>query len=141
VKSGNYLNSVLALAEARRKGAYEALMCDAVGRIAEGSSSNLFLVRQGRLATPALSVGLLEGITRRHVIALARGLGLAVDELGLWPADLQGADEAFLTSSVRGVMPVVRVDGRPIGAGAPGPVTRRIMAAYDAETAGTSVHA
>jgi len=135
VKSGNYLNSVLAIAEARRKHAYEAIMCDAVGRIAEGSTSNLFLVRGGRLATPALSVGLLEGITRRHVIGLARGLGLAVDELGLWPVDLHDADEAMITSSVRGILPVVRADGRPIGSGAPGPITRRLMAAYDRETA------
>jgi branched-chain amino acid aminotransferase len=72
VKSGNYLNSVVGVAEARRHGAYEALMCDGVGRLAEGSSSNLFVVRGRRLATPPLSVGLLEGITRRHVIARAR---------------------------------------------------------------------
>ena len=141
VKSGNYLNSVLAVAEARRAGAYEALMCDAVGRIAEGASSNLFVVRGARLATPPLSVGLLEGITRRHTIRLARSLGLPVDEVGLWPQDLLGAGEAFITSSVRGLMPIVRVmdsqdgspDGTPqnlpIGAGLPGPITQRLMAA------------
>jgi branched-chain amino acid aminotransferase len=143
VKSGNYLSSVMAVAEARRRGAYEALMCDSVGRLAEGASSNLFLVRPGangaRLATPPLSVGLLEGITRRHVIDLARSAGLGVDELALWPADLQRAEEAFLTSSVRGVMPIVRVDGPDgsalIGDGRPGPVTRRIAAAYLAAAA------
>lgn len=134
VKSGNYLNSVLALAEARRKHAYEAIMCDTVGRLAEGSTSNLFLVRGGRVATPSLSVGLLEGITRRHVMRIARGLGISVDEIGLWPVDLHAAGEAFLTSSVRGLLPVTRADGLSIADGKPGPITRRIMAAYDEET-------
>lgn len=135
VKSGNYLNSVLALAEARQRGAYEALMCDGVGRIAEGASSNLFVAAGGRIVTPPLSVGLLEGITRRHVIRLARAAGIPVDEGGLWPTDLQRADEAFITSSVRGVMPIVRIDDRPVGDGRPGPITRRVMAAYEEEAA------
>ncbi len=135
VKSGNYLNSVVGVAEARRHRAYEALLCDGVGRLAEGSSSNLFLVRGGRLATPPLSVGLLEGITRRHVIALARRLGLAVDELALWPVDLEHAEEAFLTSSVRGVMPIVRLstlqrEEKTIGLGRPGEITKRVGEAY-----------
>jgi branched-chain amino acid aminotransferase len=136
VKSGNYLVSVLAVAEARRRGAYEAILTDAVGRLTEGSSSNFFVVRGGRAATPPVSAGLLEGITRRKLIALARGAGISVDELPLWPLDLCRADEALLTSSVRGVMPVVRVDGQPIGDGRPGPITRRLMALYDRLTAG-----
>ena len=144
VKSGNYLNSVLAVAEARRAGAYEALMCDAVGRIAEGASSNLFVVRGGRVATPPLSVVLLEGITRRHVMALGRALGLPVDEVSLWPQDLFGADEAFITSSVRGIMPIVRADDHPIGhpigqgggAGVGGPITRRLLDAWRVHTEG-----
>ena len=131
VKSGNYLNNILALAEARRSGAYEAIMCDAGGRIAEGSTSNLFVVRGGRLATPALEVGLLAGITRQTVLGLAAGAGLAVDEGELVPDDVRGADEAFLTSSVRGVMPVGTVDDRPLGRAVPGPVTARIMELYD----------
>ena len=135
VKSGNYLTSVVGVAEARRRGAYEAIMCDGVGRIAEGTSSNLFVVRGGRVQTPPLAVGILEGITRRHVIAIARGMGLYVDEVQLWPVDLDGADEAFITSSVRGIMPVVRADGRSIGAGHPGPITTRIRALYEAEAA------
>jgi len=130
VKSGNYLSSVLAVAEARRAGAYEAVMCDGVGRIAEGSSSNLFVVRGGRVGTPPLSVGLLEGITRRHVLELARANGISVEEVPLWPVDLRGADEAFLTSSVRGVMPIRSVDGHTVGRECPGPVTRRLSAAY-----------
>ncbi len=131
VKSGNYLNNILALAEARQAGAYEAIMCDSRGRIAEGSTSNLFIVRGGRLATPHLEVGLLAGITRQTVMQLAAGAGLPVDEAELVPDDVRGADEAFLTSSVRGVMPVGTVDGRPLGSGVPGPVTARILELYD----------
>ncbi len=130
VKSGNYLGSVLAVAEARRRGAYEAILGDAVGRITEGSSSNIFLVRGGRITTPPLSSGLLEGITRRTVIHLARKNSIAVDEQPLWPADLARADEAFLTSSVRGIVPIVRVDGIQIAGGRPGEVTRRVMSLY-----------
>jgi branched-chain amino acid aminotransferase len=136
VKSGNYLVSVLAVAEARRRGAYEAILCDAVGRITEGGSSNFFVVRGGRCATPPLSVGLLEGITRRTVIELCRAAELPVDEVPLWPVDLRRAGEAFITSSVRGIVPVVTVDGQPIGSGKPGPITRRVMALYDQRTRG-----
>ena len=136
VKSGNYLVSVLAIAEARRRGAYEAILCDGVGRITEGGSSNFFVVRGGRLSTAPLSVGLLEGITRMTVIELCRDNGIPVDELPLWPVDLKRADEAMLTSSVRGVLPIVRVDGQPIGGGKPGPVTCRVMALYDQKTRG-----
>jgi branched-chain amino acid aminotransferase len=131
VKSGNYLVSVLAVAEARRRDAFEAILTDAVGRITEGSSSNFFVVRGGRIATPPISVGLLEGITRAKVTELARGAGLAVDEQPLWPTDLRGGDEAFLTSSVRGIVPITRVDGQPIGDGRPGPITRRVAALYE----------
>jgi branched-chain amino acid aminotransferase len=137
VKSGNYLVSVLAVDDARRRGAYEGILCDQVGRITEGSSSNFFVVRGGRIATPPLSAGLLEGITRRHVMRLARGAGIAVDEAPLWPVDLQTADEAFLTSSVRGLVPIARVDGRALGDGKPGPITRRMSALYDELTGGS----
>jgi branched-chain amino acid aminotransferase len=136
VKSGNYLISVLAVAEARRRNAFEAILCDGVGRITEGGSSNFFVGRGGRITTPPVSSGLLEGITRRTVIDLCRAAGIAVDESPLWPTDLKGADEAFLTSSVRGVVPIVRVDGQPIGAGQPGSLTRKVMSLYDRQTKG-----
>ncbi len=133
VKSGNYLPSVLAVALAHKQGAYEAILCDGVGRITEGSSSNFFVVRGRRVCTPGLSVGLLEGITRRAVIELLRADGTAVVEAPLWPIDLRSADEAFLTSSVRGVLPIVRVDGHAIGDGRPGSITRRVLDLYDRE--------
>jgi branched-chain amino acid aminotransferase len=132
VKSGNYLGSVMAVAEARKRGAYEAILCDNVGRITEGSSSNFFIVRGGRVSTPPLSVGLLEGITRRNVMRLLDQEGIKWAEQALWPIDLHRADEAFLTSSVRGLVPIARADGEPVGEGKPGPVTRRVMQAYDA---------
>jgi branched-chain amino acid aminotransferase len=132
VKSGNYLGSVMAVAEARKRGAYEAILCDNVGRITEGSSSNFFIVRGGWVSTPPLSVGLLEGITRRKVMELLDGEKIRWSEQALWPIDLHRAEEAFLTSSVRGVVPVSRVDGEPVGDGKPGPITRRVMQAYDA---------
>jgi branched-chain amino acid aminotransferase len=131
VKSGNYLGSVMAVAEARKRGAYEAILCDNVGRITEGSSSNFFIVRGGFVSTPPLSVGLLEGITRRKVMQILAAEKIRLAEQALWPIDLHSADEAFLTSSVRGVVPVSRADGEPIGSGKPGPITGRVMQAYD----------
>lgn len=133
-KTGNYLNNVMALKEARDRGAYEALMLDHSGRIAEGSSSNVFAVCGGRVCTPPLDVGILEGVTRRVVLECAREEGLAVDETELGPADLRGAEEAFLTSTVREIVPITTVDDAPVGAGAVGPVTRRIQAAFRRRT-------
>lgn len=132
VKSGNYLNNVLALAEAKRSGAYEALMCDHKGHLAEGSTSNFFFVRDGAVLTPALDVGILEGITRGRVMTIAREAGYPVTEAVLSPDELPSFDEIFLTSSVRGLVPVVRVDDQPVRDGKPGPITRRIQARYQA---------
>ena len=132
VKSGNYLNNVLALGEARRRfGAYEAILCAADGSIAEGASSNVFLVAGGRVATPPPEVGILDGITRAKVIDLCGEAGIPLDQRRISPAELRAADEAFITSATRAVLPVTRVDGQPVGAGSPGPITRRLMALYD----------
>ena len=131
VKSGNYLNNIMALAEAKRAGAYEAIMCNPDGRVAEGSTSNLFVVRGGRVTTPPLATGILSGITRMRLIDLARAAGVTVEEGELRPDDVRGADEVFITSSIRGVMPVHQVDDGAIGDGAPGPVTRRLMELYE----------
>lgn len=133
VKSGNYLNSVLAIAEARQRNpsASEAILCAANGGIAEGATSNVFLVADGILHTPGLEVGILDGVTRAKVLDLARGAGLTVREPGfVAPERLRGADEVFLTSAVRGILPVTVVDGGPVGDGRPGPVTRRLLGLY-----------
>jgi branched-chain amino acid aminotransferase len=128
-KTGNYLNSVLALREARARGGYEALMLDSLGRVTEGSSSNVFAVTGGKVVTPPLD-GILEGVTRRVVLDLARDLGLTATEAELFPEELFRADELFLTSTIRELVPVVRVDGQAIAKGKPGPVTRRLLEAF-----------
>jgi branched-chain amino acid aminotransferase len=133
VKSGNYLGSVLAIAEARQRtpAAGEAILCAASGGIAEGATSNVFLVTGGILHTPGLEVGILDGVTRAKVLELARGAGIATREPAfVAPEELRGADEVFLTSAVRGILPVTVVDGGPIGDGRPGPVTRRLLGLY-----------
>jgi branched-chain amino acid aminotransferase len=132
VKSGNYLNNVLALGEARRRcGAYEAILCGGDGSIAEGSTSNVFMVVGGKVQTPPPEVGLLDGITRAKVVELCRGAGIPFSERRMTPDELRAADEAFLTSATRGVLPVTTIDERPVGAGAPGPITRRLIGLYD----------
>jgi len=132
VKSGNYLNNVLAVGEARRtSGAYEAILCAADGSVAEGASSNVFAIVRGQLWTPPTEVGILDGITRAKVLELARGAGIDVVERRIQPDELRGADEAFLTSATRCVLPVTTIDSHPVGDGRPGPVTRRLMGLFD----------
>jgi branched-chain amino acid aminotransferase len=133
VKSGNYLNNVLALGEARRRsGAYEAILCGADGSIAEGSTSNIFTVVGGQVRTPPLEVGILDGITRAKVLELCRKNGIRLFETRMFPDELRAADEAFITSATRGVLPVTRIDEKPVGDGAPGPVSRQLIVLYDA---------
>jgi branched-chain amino acid aminotransferase len=128
VKSGNYLNNVLALGEARRRsGAYEAILCAADGTVAEGASSNVFVVAGGFVRTPPLDVGILDGITRAKVIDLCRASRIRFEEARLSPEQLRGASEVFITSATRSVLPVTKVDDQTIGTGLPGPVTRRLM--------------
>jgi branched-chain amino acid aminotransferase len=129
-KASNYLANLLAVHEAKQKGAQEALMLGRDGQILEGASSNLFVVKDGKVRTPEPQPGILVGITRATVIAAAAQEGIEVIEGEVRPDDLYGADEAFLTSSIREVMPVVSAEGRTIGAGRPGPVTKRLHAGY-----------
>jgi branched-chain amino acid aminotransferase len=128
IKSGNYLNNILALAEARRAGADEAVLCDAAGRVAEGATSNTWCVRGGEALTPPLAVGLLPGITRWRLLQLAAAAGIPCREAELRGADLRDADELFITSSIRGVLPVSRIDDRVLPVGA---ITRRLAALYE----------
>jgi branched-chain amino acid aminotransferase len=133
-KSGNYLVNIMALGAARRKGAQEAVLLDAGGRITEGASSNIFAFVQSRLCTPPLSVGILEGITRRKIVALANQIGLEIEERELRPEDLRRAAEIFLTGTIREVLPVTRVDDWRVGDGRPGPVTKNLLALFRAQT-------
>jgi branched-chain amino acid aminotransferase group I len=132
LKTGNYLNSIQALRQAADGAADDAILCNPAGHVAEGASSNVFMVKDGVLATPSLGTGLLEGITRALVLALARELELEARETVILPDELRAADEVFLTSSIRGPMPVTTLDGQPVGAGGIGPVTRRVMQRYAA---------
>jgi branched-chain amino acid aminotransferase len=125
-KVGNYLANLLALREAKSRGAQEALIVDPGGHVVEGASSNVFVVRTGRLATPPESAGILAGITRAHVVSAAGDLGLSLEERNLAISDVHGADEVFVTSSIRELLPVVVADGRAVAAGLPGPITRAL---------------
>jgi branched-chain amino acid aminotransferase len=129
-KTGAHLSNVLAVKEARAAGAHEAFLLDDRGFVTEGASSNVFAVRAGRVATPPLASGILEGVTRGVVLRLARSLGLPAEEVPLRAEDLEGADEVFLTSTLREIVPVVRLGTHPVGAGQPGPVTRGLHRAF-----------
>ena len=129
-KASNYLANLLAVYEANQKGAQEALMLGRAGQILEGASSNIFIVKDGTLRTPEPQPGILIGITRATVLAAAAAEAMPIEEAEIRPEGLYGADEAFLTSSIREVMPVVRADGHTIGSGAPGSVTKRLHEAY-----------
>ncbi|MDI6857022.1 MAG: aminotransferase class IV [Dehalococcoidia bacterium] len=130
VKSLNYLDNLLAREEALRRGADHAILLNTRGLVAEGSSSNVFVVDGETLLTPDLASGALPGITRAVVIEIAPQAGLAVRETRMAPETLSGAEEAFLTGSVMGVMPLTRLDGAPIGSGRPGPKTALLRRLY-----------
>lgn len=125
-KTLSHLGSVVALAEARRRGADEAVRLNPAGEVAEGSVSNLFGVWAGTLVTPPLDAGILAGVTRGVVLERARRAGLDVAERPIRPAALGRADELFVTSTGWEVMPVTKLDGAPVGGGKPGPVTIRL---------------
>ncbi|AGL00149.1 branched-chain-amino-acid transaminase [Desulfoscipio gibsoniae] len=122
VKSLNYLNNIYAKIEANLAGVPEAIMLNQEGYVAEASGDNLFLVKKGRLITPPIHVGLLEGVTRNAVMDVARDKGIVVEEKVFTRHDVYNADECFLTGTAAELIPCVRVDGRPIGTGKPGEV-------------------
>ncbi|MFO0880576.1 MAG: branched-chain-amino-acid transaminase [Gemmataceae bacterium] len=130
IKSLNYLNNILAKIEANRAGVPEALMLNHMGEVAECTADNLFLVKHGVVRTPPLNAGILEGVTRNTVIELAQAAGITVQEVALTRHDVYTADELFLTGTGAEIIPVVKVDGRPIGSGKPGPVSRQLRERY-----------
>ena len=134
IKSLNYLNNILAKIEANNAGVEEAVMLNAEGFVAECTGDNLFIVKNRALFTPPLSAGALYGITRQTVIELAEEAGLTVSEPNLTRYDLFNADECFLTGTGAELIPVVKIDGRVIGTGKPGPITRRLEEDYHALT-------
>ncbi|MGH9750956.1 MAG: aminotransferase class IV, partial [Candidatus Polarisedimenticolia bacterium] len=136
IKATSRLHLVLARREARARGAFEAVLLDAAGRLTEGTVSNIFLVRGGRLLTPAVPLSGLPGVTRQAVLEAAREAGIDAGEPPLPAAALLEAEEIFLTNTSWEVLPVTRVDGRAAGGGRPGPLTGRLHQLYRSVLAG-----
>jgi branched-chain amino acid aminotransferase len=130
IKSNNLLNNALAMQEAFRRGGFEGVMRNYKGELAECTQSNLFIVKNGEALTPPIDAGLLAGITRAFLFEVGAEAGIPVREAVLRDDDLFDADESFLTSTTREVVPIVQVDDRTIGAGKPGPVTLALLDGY-----------
>jgi branched-chain amino acid aminotransferase len=130
IKSLNYLNNILARIEANDAGVSEAIMLNQEGNVSEATVQNVFIIRGGQVQTPTTSDGILEGVTRRVMIEICRKLGIECIEKSLQRIDLYSADEMFLTGTGGEVMPVTRIDGRPIGSGEVGAITRRLKETF-----------
>lgn len=130
IKSNNLLNNALAMQEAGARGAFEGVMRNYRGELAECTQSNLFIVKDGVALTPPLDAGLLPGITREFLFEVGAEIGIPVREQVLRDGDLFGADEAFLTSTTRELVPIVQVDDRTIGSGSPGPITHSLLDSF-----------
>ncbi len=130
IKSLNYLNNILGKIEAKQFGALEAIMLNDQGYVAECTADNVFTVHKGVLYTPSAAHGALKGITRGTIFDIAKELGLPIQEVNMTRYDVWCADECFLTGTGAEVIPVVKLDGREIGAGKPGPITQQILASF-----------
>jgi branched-chain amino acid aminotransferase len=131
MKSLNYLNSILGKIEANNTGADEALCLDKTGYVCEGVGENIFIARDGKLLTPTLSSGALNGITRALIIKLAKKRGIEVIERNITPNEVFTADEAFFSGTAAEVAPIHDVNGRVIGAGKVGPITKQLMQEFE----------
>jgi branched-chain amino acid aminotransferase len=130
MKTACFLESLLARQQARQAGVDDAVLLNEQGRIAEASSSNLFLVSRGVLKTPGLENGILAGTTRKIVLELAEKAGIAGVETAISPEELYSADEAFLTNALIEIMPLTEIEGKAVGSGQPGPVTLQLISSY-----------
>jgi branched-chain amino acid aminotransferase len=130
IKSLNYLNNILAKIEGQQAGCNEALLLNNRGEVAECTGDNIFIVTKGKILTPPVEADILEGVTRNTVIELARKAGIEVLEKPMAKYDIYTADECFLTGSAAEIIPVVKLDGRAIGVGRPGPLTQRLIAKF-----------
>jgi branched-chain amino acid aminotransferase len=127
IKSSNLLNNVLAYTEAKEHGAFEGILCNKSGNIAEGTGSNVFIVRDGILKTPPPEAGLLEGVTRALTLDLARAENVPVQETNFTPQEMLEAEECFITSTTKEILPVCQIDERVLVSG---PITKQLMKAY-----------
>jgi branched-chain amino acid aminotransferase len=130
IKANNLLNNALAMQEANRRGGEEGLMCNYRGELSECSQANFFMVRGGVVLTPPSEAGLLEGITRGFMFDVGRDAGIEVRDQVLYPKDLESADEAFITSTTRELSPVTGIDGKPVGTGKVGAVSKKMLEGY-----------
>jgi branched-chain amino acid aminotransferase len=135
IKTTSYAESILALREAQAEGYDDAIFLNTYNFVAEASASNIFLCLNGVVVTPAITQGILPGITRAVVLQLAKDVGFSVAEREVSDEELLNSDEVFLTSSLRGIVPVVRVGEDAIGHGTPGTITRQLIKAYESATA------
>ena len=131
IKSLNYLNSILAKIDANDAGVDEAICLDKNGFVCEGTGENIFIVKEGKIATPPISTGALAGVTRQRVMTLAEDLGYTVVETNITPNELFNADEVFFTGTAAEVVPVTEINRRVIGDGKPGPVTKQLMKEFE----------
>jgi len=129
--SGQYLNSVLAKIESQKSGYEEAILLDDIGHVCEGSGENVFVVRDGEIATPPVTAGILDGINRRAVCTIAEDLGYPMVHRDIERAELYMADEVFMTGTAAELVPVREVDDHPVGGGEPGPITRELQRVFD----------
>jgi branched-chain amino acid aminotransferase len=132
IKSLNYLNNILAKIEAQQAGALEGVMLNSEGYVAECTADNLFFARHGQLCTPSTAAGALQGVTRDSVLEIAQEFGLPTAEGFFTRYDLYTAEECFMTGTGAEIIPVVRIDGRTIGTGQPGPLTARLRQGFEA---------
>ena len=130
IKSLNYLNNILGKIEAKQFGALEAIMLNDQGYVAECTADNVFIVHKGEIITPAASQGALKGITRSTIFSIAKELNVPIRESDMTRYDIWVADECFLTGSGAEVIPTVKLDGREIGNGKPGPITKRVLESF-----------
>ena len=131
-KTGNYLNSQLALNEAKKENYHDAIMLNAKGEITEGTTNNFWIVQKnGNVVTPDLKSGLLRGITREKIFEIAKGLNISISEKILYPSDIESASESFYTSATKGIVPITKINHLPIGNGKPGEITMRLKKGYD----------
>ena len=134
--TGMYINSSMAKVEAIKAGYDEAILLSPQGYVSECTGENIFIVRGGRILTPPLSAGALEGVTQSSVMTIARDLGFEAEDDNILRSDLYTADEAFLSGTAAEVVPIISVDDRVLGDGRPGPITRRIQEVYQSAVRG-----
>ncbi|MDT3699868.1 MAG: aminotransferase class IV [Thermincola sp.] len=136
VKSLNFLNNILAKQEVIKAGAHEGIMLNYLGQVTEGAVSNIFCVNNKTVLTPSLEAGLLAGVTRGCVLKIAERLDISCRESILYEQDVTEAEEVFYTNSGSGIVPVTKLDNKPVGSGSPGPITQKLMDSYNRLTVG-----